>query len=190
MLVIVLILLSVVKFGLVASYFMHLRYDHRLYASCFAAGLVVATGTILALVTLFREPSTLIVATANADTPVPRMMLADASHGHAVATPAPKPSETGNANAGSGVFEKYACGACHTVTSLPAARGNIGPALDGLAQRAAQRVPEMDAAGYIRQSVMDPGAYVVKGYLKLMPSLRSAMNEQEFNDLIAWLQAL
>ena len=190
MLVIVLILLSVVKFGLVASYFMHLRYDHRLYASCFAAGLVVATGTILALVTLFREPSTLIVGTANADTPMPRMMLADASHGHAVATLAPMPSETGNANAGSSVFEKYACGACHTVTSLPAARGNIGPALDGLAQRAAQRVPEMDAADYIRQSVMEPESYVVKGYLKLMPSLRSAMNDQEFNDLIAWLQAL
>ena len=100
------------------------------------------------------------------------------------------PSDTGHANAGSGVFEKYGCGACHLVTSLPAARGNVGPALDGLAQRAAQRVSDMDAADYIRQSVMDPGAYVVKGYLKLMPSLRPAMNEQEFNDLIAWLQAL
>ena len=37
---------------------------------------------------------------------------------------------------------------------------------------------------------MEPGAYVVKGYLKLMPNLRAAMNDQEFNDLIAWLQAL
>jgi cytochrome c oxidase subunit 4 len=190
MLVIVLILLSVVKFGLVASYFMHLRYDHRLYASCFAAGLVVATGTILALVTLFREPSNLIVATADARTPVQRTMPSDTSHGRAVATPPPMRSEAGNANAGSGVFEKYGCGACHTVTTLPAARGNIGPALDGLTQRAALRVPDMGAADYIRQSIMEPGAYMVKGYLKLMPSLRTAMSDQEFNDLVAWLQAL
>jgi len=74
MLVIVLILLSVVKFGLVASFFMHLRYDHRIYASCFAAGLVMATGTVLALVTLFRGPSNLIVATAEAHPPVQRRM--------------------------------------------------------------------------------------------------------------------
>lgn len=69
MLLIVLVLLSVVKFGLVASYFMHLRYDHRIYASCFAAGLVVATGTIFALVALFRDPSTLMIATADARPP-------------------------------------------------------------------------------------------------------------------------
>jgi cytochrome c oxidase subunit 4 len=189
MLFIVLVLLSVVKFGLVASYFMHLRYDHRLYASCFAAGLVVAAGTILALVALFREPSNLMLVTAEARTPLQRPVSSDIPHGHAVNTP-PMLSEAGHANAGSGVFEKYGCGACHTVTSLPSARGNIGPALDGLAQRAAQRVPDMHADDYIRQSIVEPGAYVVKGYLKLMPNLRAGMNDQEFNDLIAWLQAL
>jgi cytochrome c oxidase subunit 4 len=111
---IVLVLLSVMKFGLVASYFMHLRYDHRIYASCFAAGLLVAAGTILALVALFREPSNLMVATAEAHTPLQRPVSSDIPHGHAVNTP-PMPSEAGNANAGSGVFEKYGCGACHTV---------------------------------------------------------------------------
>lgn len=190
MLVVVLVLLSAVKFALVASYFMHLRYDHRIYASCFAAGLVVATGTILALVSLFREPSNVMAATAAARPPVELTMRSDASHGKALNTPPPTRAVAGNANAGRGVFEKYGCGACHMVTSLPSARGNIGPALDGLAQRAAQRVPDMGAADYIRQSIVDPEAYVVKGYLKLMPNLRATMNEQEFNALIAWLQAL
>lgn len=174
MLLFVLVLLSVVKFGLVASYFMHLRYDHRIYASCFAGGLVVATGTILALVTLFNEPSHLIIGTADAGMPVQT----------------PTPSAPSHAADGQQVFEKYGCGACHQVAGLPTARGNIGPALDGLAQRAAQRVADLIAADYIRQSVADPGAYVVKGYLKLMPNLRGGMQDQEFNDLMTWLQAL
>lgn len=189
-LLLVLALLSMVKFGLVASYFMHLRYDHRLYASCFAGGLVVATGTILALVTLLHEPSHLIVATAEASMPAARIERSESSPGHAVSASPPGRSRAGDVEAGKRVFETYGCGACHTVTSLPAARGHIGPVLDGLAQRAAQRVPDLSAVDYIRQSVMEPGAYVVKGYLKLMPNLGAAMNDQEFNDLVAWLRAL
>ncbi len=160
MLLLVLVLLSVVKFGLVASYFMHLRYDHRIYASCFAGGLVIATGTILALVMLFREPSNLIIATADAGTPVHRTARAENAQGHAAGVSTPAPSEVNRAAAGEQVFEKYGCGACHIVESLPAARGNIGPGLDGLAQRAAQRVANLSAADYIRQSVVDPGAHV------------------------------
>lgn len=187
MLLIVLLLLSVVKFVLVASYFMHLRYDHRIYAGCFVGGLVIATGTILALVTLFRDPSHLELATAEARPAVQQAVspppLPGEASGSAVATP-------GNAVTGQQVFEKYACGACHAVTSIPGAKGNIGPALDGLAQRAAQRVAHMSAIDYIRQSIVEPGAYVVKGYLKLMPNLRAGMSEQEFDDLVIWLQTL
>jgi cytochrome c oxidase subunit 4 len=189
MLLTVLVLLSIVKFGLVASYFMHLRYDHRIYASCFAGGLVVATGTILALLTLFREPSHLIIGTANASPPTPHTVATDVTH-NAAGSASPLPVGASNGEAGEHVFEKYGCGACHTVTSLPAARGNIGPELDGLAERASQRLPNLSAADYIRQSIADPGAYVVKGYLKLMPSLRAGMNDQEFNDLVTWLEDL
>jgi cytochrome c oxidase subunit IV len=187
MLLIVLLLLSVVKFVLVASYFMHLRYDHRIYAGCFVGGLVVATGTILALVTLFRDPSHLGLATADARSPAQPAVSLPTSPGGAPESVVAAP---GNAAAGRQVFEKYACGACHAVTSIPSAKGNIGPVLDGLAQRASQRIAHMSAADYIRQSVMEPGAYVVKGYLKLMPDLRTGMSEREFNDLVAWLQAL
>lgn len=55
---VVLLLLSACKFGIVVSYFMHLRYDHHLYASLFIGGLVVAAGTMLALLALFRIPAT------------------------------------------------------------------------------------------------------------------------------------
>ncbi len=198
MLLTVLVLLSIVKFGLVASYFMHLRYDHRIYASCFASGLVVATGTIFALVALFRDPSNLTVAAANADTPLHRMTSRHPSQhdnksaavARAVKAAPTEVREAGDVNSGKQVFEKYACGSCHLVASIPSAQGRVGPALDGLTERAAQRVPDMSGTDYIRQSVAEPGVYVVKGYLKLMPNLRGGMTDREFDDLVAWLETL
>ena len=70
---VVLLLLSACKFGIVVSYFMHLRYDHRLYASLFIGGLVIAAGTMLALLALFRTPATR-PAAATTVSPVVRPM--------------------------------------------------------------------------------------------------------------------
>lgn len=49
----VLLALSAAKFALVAMFFMHLKYDRPVLTGIFAVGLVVATGTILALMLLF-----------------------------------------------------------------------------------------------------------------------------------------
>jgi len=54
-LVLMLMLFSALKFGIVVAFFMHLRYDHPLYIGLFVGGLVVAAGTIMALLALFRE---------------------------------------------------------------------------------------------------------------------------------------
>ena len=48
-----LLTLAVVKFSLVALFFMHLRMDHRLFAWLFVTPLVIATLLILALMKLF-----------------------------------------------------------------------------------------------------------------------------------------
>jgi hypothetical protein len=48
----------------------------------------------------------------------------------------------------------------------------------------------VSAEAYIRQSIEAPNAYVVQGYLKLMPSLRGNMTAQEFADLVALLGTL
>ena len=50
-----LLLLFTLKFGLVASYFMHLRYDHRLYAGVLIAGMMIAGGAMVALLALFKR---------------------------------------------------------------------------------------------------------------------------------------
>ncbi len=49
-----LVLLSIVKFFLVILWFMHLIYDKAILFMIFLAGLLIATGTIIALLYLFQ----------------------------------------------------------------------------------------------------------------------------------------
>ena len=49
-----LLVLSAVKFSLVAMFFMHLRFDHRLFSVLFVGGLLLAALVLIALMTLFR----------------------------------------------------------------------------------------------------------------------------------------
>ena len=52
-----LMVLSVIKFICVCAWFMHLLYDKFATTAVFTAGLVIATGTVIALVALFSfEP--------------------------------------------------------------------------------------------------------------------------------------
>ena len=50
----ILLILSAVKFSLVAMFFMHLRFDNRLFTVFFTGGLILATGVLFALASLFR----------------------------------------------------------------------------------------------------------------------------------------
>lgn len=52
-LVYVLLVLSALKFGIVVGYYMHLKFDNRLYTYMFAFGLVTAMGIIVAFLALF-----------------------------------------------------------------------------------------------------------------------------------------
>ena len=50
----ILIILSAIKFSMVAMFFMHLRFDNRLFAVFFIGGLLLATGVLFAVASLFR----------------------------------------------------------------------------------------------------------------------------------------
>lgn len=50
----VLAILSIAKFVLVAMFYMHLKYEARLFTVFFVAGMAVATFVIFALLILFR----------------------------------------------------------------------------------------------------------------------------------------
>ncbi len=49
----VLVPLALVKAGLVALFYMHLKYDKRVFALVFVAGLLMGVGLILSLLALF-----------------------------------------------------------------------------------------------------------------------------------------
>ena len=53
----------------------------------------------------------------------------------------------------------YGCAGCHTLGAANA-NGQVGPDLDGIGTRAGTRVPGLAAADYIRQSILDPNAFI------------------------------
>ena len=52
-----LLVMSAAKFAIVVLFYMHLKYDHKLFKALFTGPLIVATGTILALLFLFAKIS-------------------------------------------------------------------------------------------------------------------------------------
>lgn len=86
-----------------------------------------------------------------------------------------------------------ACSTCHTIEEslLFNPSRTSGPALNGIAERAAERIPGMSAEDYLRQSIVDPHSYVVEGYDDLMfADYGRFLDEQELADLIAYLLTL
>ena len=50
----VLVILSALKFGLVVMFYMHLKYDNRLFSGLFVGSLLLAITVVFALLGLFR----------------------------------------------------------------------------------------------------------------------------------------
>lgn len=118
-----------------------------------------------------------------------------ASTAPAEAASAPAKAETaslkGNPEAGKKVFVAKTCIVCHMVSSVPEAKGAIGPKLDGIGKVAATRVAGQDAETYLKTSIEKPDAFLSPGYQNLMTAgLRQQMSDQEFADLVSFLQTL
>jgi cytochrome c oxidase subunit 4 len=50
----VLTVLSIAKFALVAMFYMHLKFDHKLFTTLFLSGLALAMIVVFALISLFQ----------------------------------------------------------------------------------------------------------------------------------------
>ncbi len=88
----------------------------------------------------------------------------------------------------SSIGQSTGCRVCHSIK--PGER-KVGPSLAGIATRAATRVPGMSAEEYIRQSIEDPGAYVVEGFPNAMlPDIADKLSDQDMDDIIAFLMTL
>ena len=87
---------------------------------------------------------------------------------------------------GKALFVSNGCDGCHTFKPA-SATGTIGPDLDNLrqaAQTAGQPLEE-----FIRQSIVDPNAYVAPGYQKgVMPETFSSLPKQQLDALVKYLE--
>ncbi len=81
------------------------------------------------------------------------------------------------------------CRICH---SLEPGVVIVGPSLAGIATHAATRVPGLSAEEYLRQSILQPNAYVVEGFpSNQMPqNYAEVLTEEQIEDLIAFLLTL
>ncbi|MGH8948102.1 MAG: c-type cytochrome [Acidimicrobiia bacterium] len=84
---------------------------------------------------------------------------------------------------GQTVFLTKGCTGCHSRAGV--SEGFVGPDLTTLADRAEDRVDGLSAEEYVRQSVLDPQAYVVDGYDSVMPVL--PVDTRELDALVEFL---
>ncbi len=81
------------------------------------------------------------------------------------------------------------CGVCHS--TKPNDDG-VGPSLAGVGDRAAARVPGMTAEEYLRESVLDPDAYIVDGFRagQMLPTYRERLSDADVDALVQYLLSL
>ena len=108
---------------------------------------------------------------------------------HKKTQPIPVPREFAN-QPGPLLFFQNDCVTCHTVTVLPGARGTLGPGLDDVGHRAEMLDPKEGGKAYLRQSILEPGAVVRKGFVNAMPSFAGKLSEPELEQLVDWLSTL
>ncbi len=92
------------------------------------------------------------------------------------------------AGSGEKLFAEFGCQTCHRQDS-----GQRGPALDGLfgsivTLSGGDKVAA--DADYLRESILNPGAKVVKGYQLLMPTYRNQLTPEQVNELVEYVKQL
>lgn len=103
---------------------------------------------------------------------------------------APEDGESALA-AGREIFTSAGCDACHTLGDADAS-AQVGPELDALADVAEERKPGMSAEEYVKESIVDPPAFVVEGYSgDTMPqTYEDQLTPEEIDTLVEYLLGL
>ena len=91
----------------------------------------------------------------------------------------------GGAAAGKAVFVSHGCGACHTLQAAKST-GKVGPDLDKLPDYAQQA--GMPLEQFVRESIVDPDAYVEKGFPpNVMPPTFTSLPKDQLDALVKFL---
>ena len=90
-------------------------------------------------------------------------------------------------SSGREVFEsrEAGCSICH---SLRPGDDGVGPSLAGVADRAISRVDGLDAATYLRMSIIEPDAYVVEGFRsgQMLDIYEATLTSDEIDALVVF----
>ncbi len=81
------------------------------------------------------------------------------------------------------------CVACHSVA---AGQQIVGPSLAGLKDRAAYMVEGKSAEAYIKQSIINPDAFIVEGFMPatMFSHYKTELSSEEIDALVAYLSQL
>jgi cytochrome c oxidase subunit 2 len=112
------------------------------------------------------------------------------SGGKAAGAPPPAGGTTsgGGAALGKQLFDSQSCNGCHTLTAA-GAKGTIGPNLDRLPAEA--KGPGKPLEQFVRESIVDPNAYVEKGFQPgVMPqNYKTMLSKAQLDALVQYLVA-
>jgi len=97
-------------------------------------------------------------------------------------------SEGSLASQGEQLFQKFACNTCHTGDST-----GRGPILQGvygsMVMLSDDSIVKADD-NYVRESILNPTAKVVKGFQPIMPTFQGQVNEEDLIKLLAYVKSL
>jgi cytochrome c551/c552 len=101
----------------------------------------------------------------------------------------------GDPEAGEALYAQQLIGTqpgCMTCHSLEPDVVMVGPSLSTIGSVAGSRVSGLSAEEYLRQSILEPDAYLVEGFgAGLMPaSLAGELTEQQVSDIVAYMLLL
>jgi len=103
---------------------------------------------------------------------------------------APEPAATDPIARGRQAYRELGCANCHEGRLSNFFRP-VGPPLNEIGRIAPKRVPGLSAEDYLRQSITDPGAFVVPGYPDSMPrGLARDLSPEDLAALVAYLASL
>lgn len=93
---------------------------------------------------------------------------------------------------GEALLGKFGCTGCHTTTGTvlvgPTYKGLYGSTVTVTTSGKVRTVTAGDA--YIKRSILDPGADIVKGFPNIMPSFKGRVTDRDIADITAYIKTL